>query len=222
MLITPNSNLYVYVITRDFGFAPNPFYGMCTLATCKPVIRRGARVGDWLLGVAGKNLGAEIHRKCILLMKVSEKISFQEYWDDTRFSLKKPCRNGSRLKMVGDNIYHQGRGEDWMQEDSHHSNEDGTINYTNLNRDTGTCDQLLISDFFFYFGDKADSVDLESINYTSGVGCKKISLDLSVEGRALIEEVYSKHKHSLNNVISDPCQFVNSHQRVDQATGKIS
>ncbi len=28
---------------RDYGFAPNPFHGICTLATCKPVIRRVAR-----------------------------------------------------------------------------------------------------------------------------------------------------------------------------------
>jgi hypothetical protein len=222
MLIIPNSNLFVYVVARDYGFAPNPFYGTCTLATCKPGIRKGANVGDWVLGVAGKKLGKGIHRKCILLMKVSEKISFQEYWDDTRFSLKKPCRNGSQLKMLGDNIYHKGQDEKWSQEDSHHSNQDGTTNTVNLNRDTGTCDQVLVSNFFFYFGDKAIPVDLASINYSSGLGFKKICLSSSLEGKTLIEEIYLKHKHSLNYVVSDPCQFTHSHQRVDQGTGKIT
>ena len=33
--------IYEYVMTDDTGFAPNPFYGICTLACCKPVIRRG-------------------------------------------------------------------------------------------------------------------------------------------------------------------------------------
>ena len=33
---------------RDYGFAPNPYFGYCTLATCKPVIRRCAGVGDWI------------------------------------------------------------------------------------------------------------------------------------------------------------------------------
>ena len=37
--------LYSYVITRDYGFAPNPFGGICTLATCKPGIRNHAKVG---------------------------------------------------------------------------------------------------------------------------------------------------------------------------------
>ncbi|HEB8848460.1 TPA: hypothetical protein R1A68_005502, partial [Klebsiella pneumoniae] len=94
MLIDPNSHLYVYAITRDFGFAPNPFHGSCTLATCKPGIRKSAKVGDWILGVGGANLKSA-KKKCILLMKVSEKISFNGYWEDTRFSLKKPARNGS-------------------------------------------------------------------------------------------------------------------------------
>lgn len=220
MLIEENSNLFIYVIARDFGFAPNPFHGVCTLATCKPGIRRAAAEGDWILGVGGKNLGSA-HRKCILLMKVSEKISFQEYWDDHRFSLKKPCRNGSHVKMLGDNIYHKNTNGEWMQEDSHHSNADGTANYINLNRDTGTSDQVLISNFFFYFGESAICVDLASINYISGLGFKKVNLSKSEEGRALIETVYRNHQKDLNLVIADPCQFLDSHRRVDQATGKI-
>ena len=27
--------IYAYVVTHDNGFAPNPFHGFCTLATCK-------------------------------------------------------------------------------------------------------------------------------------------------------------------------------------------
>ncbi|WP_198140678.1 Nmad2 family putative nucleotide modification protein [Polaromonas naphthalenivorans] len=29
-----------YLMTHDSGFAPNPFHGTLTLATCKPGIRR--------------------------------------------------------------------------------------------------------------------------------------------------------------------------------------
>ena len=213
--------MFVYVIARDFGFAPNPFFGSCTLATCKPGIRKSAKVGDWILGVAGKQLGNAIHRKCILLMQVSEKMSFQEYWEDERYELKKPCRNGSQLKMLGDNIYHKSGNGEWLQEDSHHSNPDGTVNHVNLNRDTGTCDKVLISNRYFFFGDKAISVDLNSINYKSAPGCKKISLNNSPEGKLLISNVYSENKNNLNCVVSDPCQFSDSHQRVDQGTSKI-
>ena len=42
--------MFSYVVARDFGFAPNPFFGVCTLATCKPKIRAAAEVGDWIIG----------------------------------------------------------------------------------------------------------------------------------------------------------------------------
>lgn len=222
MLIANDSNLYVYVIARDFGFAPNPFFGSCTLATCKPQIRKSAKPNDWILGVAGKNLGPGIHRKCILLMKVTEKLTFEEYWVDPRFVLKRPCRNGSQVKMVGDNIYHKNNNGDWIQEDSHHSNPDSSTNQKNLNRDTGHCQDVLISNYFFYFGNQAVSVDLNSINYKSTPGCKKLDLNKSLKARAIIKDLYSSHKQNLNLIVSDPCQFELSHQRVDQGTGKLS
>jgi hypothetical protein len=50
------ANVYVYVVDRDFGFAPNPFYGVLTLATCKPRIRSVASMGDWVIGVGGARL----------------------------------------------------------------------------------------------------------------------------------------------------------------------
>ena len=154
-------------------------------------------------------------------MKVSEKTTFQDYWNDERFELKKPCRNGSQLKMLGDNIYHKNDKGEWIQEDSHHSNQDGTTNNVNLSRDTGSCDHVLISDFFYYFGDKAIAVDLASLNYSSGLGYKKISLNKSPEGRTVIQTIHSKNKNYLNFIVSNPCQFTDSHQRVDQGTSKI-
>lgn len=221
MLIDQGSYLYSYAITRDFGFAPNPFHGVCTLATCKPGIRAGANVGDWVLGIGGSKLGG-VSRKCILLMKVSEKISFQEYWDNPHYSLKKPLRNGSRVQMLGDNIYHKDDSGSWIQEDSHHSNPDGTPNLVNLNRDTGKCDRVLISNYFLYFGSAAVSVDLESIGYHHIRNYKKTNLAESENGRNLITSVICMNRININLVISDPCQFMDSHKRVDQGTGRIS
>jgi hypothetical protein len=34
--------LFSYTVRVDDGAAPNPFRGLCTLAICKPAIRRGA------------------------------------------------------------------------------------------------------------------------------------------------------------------------------------
>lgn len=220
MLIESNSHLYTYAITRDFGFAPNPFHSLCTLATCKPGIRKGATVGDWVMGIGGSNLRIA-KRKCILLMKISEKISFQDYWDDDRFSLKKPLRNGSRVQMLGDNIYHKNENDEWVQEDSHHSNPDGTPNVVNLNRDTGNSDQVLISSCFLYFGSQAQTVDLDSIGYRRIRNYKKSSLSDSGEAHNLITSIFRENQSNINLIVSDPCQFMDSHQRVDQGSGKI-
>lgn len=221
MLIEPDSYLYTYAITRDFGFAPNPFHGFCTLATCKPRIRKAAKVGDWVMGVGGSTLGT-VKGKCIFLMKISEKIEFQNYWNDHRFSLKKPLRNGSRVQMLGDNIYHKNRDGSWIQEDSHHSNPDGSPNPINVKRDTSSNDRVLISNCFYYFGSQAIEVDLNSIGYIKIRDFKKTDLSVSSDGRKLIEAVFNKNRRHMNMVIADPCQFLDSHQRVDQGTGKIT
>ena len=219
MLIDTDSNLYVYSITRDFGFAPNPFHGICTLATCKPKIRKSANVGDWIIGVGGSNL-KPIARKCIFLMKVTEKITFQDYWDDSRFIRKKPARNGSSMQMLGDNIYHKNESGEWIQENSHHSNPDGTPNINNLIRDTQRTDKVLISNFFFYFGSEAIEIDLNSIGYHRRIrDCKKTDLDKSENGKKIIESISKAHRSFINNVIGDPFQFDYSHKRVDQKKG---
>jgi hypothetical protein len=49
--------VFSYIVARDFGFAPNPFFGWCTLATCKLEIRRTAQIGDWVLGTGSAGSG---------------------------------------------------------------------------------------------------------------------------------------------------------------------
>lgn len=211
-------NLYVYVVDRDFGFAPNPFHGYCTLATCKPGIRKAARIGDWVMGVGGRRLRAT--GKCIYLMRVTEKLTFETYWSDIRFRLKKPTRNGSSVMMLGDNIYHRNTTTgDWIQEDSHHSNRDGSMNNTNLKRDTKS-ESVLISNLFFYFGSAAPSIDLQSIKYKNiRSPIKKSLADFKVS--ALVKDIEEKNWRDRNVVIADPFLFSHAMKRVDQGTGKI-
>lgn len=211
--------LYIYVVARDFGFAPNPFYGLCTLATCVPRIRASAQIGDWIMGVGGSRLRAT--GKCIYLMKVSEILTFNDYWSDPRFSLKKPMRNGSLVMMVGDNVYHQDAGNDqWIQSDSHHSNHDGTTNHKNLETDTSS-ENVLVSDHFYYFGKSAPTVDLGSIGYKNHRNRSKKSLG---EGDVadFIRDIEQNHKRKMNLVLDDPFDFQAASKRVDQATGKIT
>jgi hypothetical protein len=145
-------NLYSYVIARDYGFAPNPFHGVCTLATCKPVIRRVARVGDWVIGTGA----AEYKRtgQLICAMQVSEAMSFDEYWSDPRFEIKRPDLTGSRMLAYGDNIYNRDVDGAWVQLNSHHSLPGGEINQANVDDDTQT-NRVLIANEFWYFGDNA-------------------------------------------------------------------
>ncbi len=148
---------YGYVLKRDYGFAPNPFYGFLTLATCKPKIRNKAQVGDFIIG----NAPADLDNKLVFMAKVSKVITFNEYWNNKEYACKKPIMNGSLKKLYGDNIYHQLENGEWMQENSHHSKQDGSINTDNLTRDTGTTDRVLIADEFFYFGKSMINVPAE-------------------------------------------------------------
>lgn len=144
--------LYSYVIDRDYGFAPNPFYGVCTLATCKPVIRRKAAVGDWIVGTGGAR--TKMTGRLIYAMKVTEAMTFEDYFDDPRFDLKKPNLTGSLKQCFGDNIYSRDADDGWRQLDSHHSLQDGSPNVDNLTTDTGT-NRVLLSTDFAYFGANA-------------------------------------------------------------------
>ncbi len=143
--------LYEYVITRDFGFAPNPYYEICTLATCKPKIRKTAQIGDWVAGFGGS--ATQVKGCLVYIMRVSEKITFDEYWENERFNKKKPTFLKSRKASYGDNIYYHNEKGEWSQENSHHSFEEST-NYINLKKDTSQ-DSVVISDQFWYFGNNA-------------------------------------------------------------------
>ncbi|MFN3405351.1 MAG: hypothetical protein ACK40G_14720 [Cytophagaceae bacterium] len=145
---------YAYKIKRDYGFAPNPFGGYCTLACCKPHIRKKAVVNDWIIGTGAVENNLLYH--LIFLMKVTEKLTFEEYWSDKRFARKKPVLNGSLKQIHGDNIYYKEEGS-WCQLDSHHSLNDGKLNERNLNQDLRG-NYVLISDHFIYFGSNSFKV----------------------------------------------------------------
>lgn len=145
----PSHNLYSYVVARDYGFAPNPFHGFCTLATCKPQIRRAAKVNDWIVGTGPKGKG--LKERIVYAMRISEALTFNEYWQDPRFILKRPHLHSSVCNAFGDNIYHRDAAGKWLQADSHHSYVHGRPNCANIRHDTGT-DRVLIAQDFVYWG----------------------------------------------------------------------
>lgn len=144
--------LYSYVVRYDSGFAPNPFYGWCTLATCKPKIRQSAQVGDWIVGTGSNNRLVQQGGRLVYAMRVTEAMTFSDYDSDPRFQAKKPYRHGSRKQSCGDNIYFRdAANKQWRQRDSFHSNVDGSRRADHVQRDTGV-DRVLASDKFIYFG----------------------------------------------------------------------
>lgn len=140
--------LYSYVLLRDYGFAPNPFHGTCTLATCKPGIRAKAQVGDYV--IATGTVQRFPKGQLVYAMRVTETMTFDDYWLEPRFAAKHPLLNGSSKWQYGDNIYHR-VGEAWIQADSHHSYEGGGQNEHNLTRDTSV-NRVLVSEDFTYWG----------------------------------------------------------------------
>ncbi len=144
-----NVKLFSYVVARDYGFAPNPFFGVCTLATCKPRIRKAASVGDWIVGTGSKPKGRQ--RYLVYVMRVTETMTFNKYWKDERFRRKKPNLRGSMKQAFGDNIYFQDETGEWQQQDSHHSYQGGMPNPHNITNDTQT-DRVLLSTEYAYWG----------------------------------------------------------------------
>ena len=152
-ILSGTMRLYVYVVKHDTGFAPNPFHGYCTLATCKPVIRRCAQVGDWVLGVGSKDNGQD--GQLVYAMKIEEAMSFDKYWADPRFQRKKPDPSGIQESKCGDNIYHRDPiSKKWIQAHSYHSQPNGCQDLDHIRRDTKT-PRVLISNHFVYFGNSA-------------------------------------------------------------------
>ena len=213
------SRVYVYVVDRDFGFAPNPFHGSCTLATCKPGIRAGAKTGDWVIGMGGSRLRST--GRCIFAMRVTATMSFSEYWISPAWRDKRPVRNGSRKMMVGDNIYHyDGDLECWHQADSHHSNLNGTPNSDNIRNDT-KADRVLISHHFFYFGRDAPAVPtalLEAIGYKNSRSYRVFAESTCAP---LLAWLHGSFERMLNIVSADPFDFEISERRYSAKDNKV-
>ncbi len=108
--------IYRYIVRYDGGTAPNPFGGWCTLAICKPAIRRTARIGDWIVGFRSRHRGEVIYA-----MQVAETPSFADYWRDPRFRSRRP----DDKSVPTDNIYRPVAEPDgtevlaWVQNEVH-------------------------------------------------------------------------------------------------------
>lgn len=162
--------LFSYVVARDYGFAPNPFFGICTLATCKPRVRKAASIGDWIIGTGSSQNDRRGY--LVYAMCVTETMTFNEYWEDERFQRKKPNMRGSMKQAFGDNIYFQNDAGQWQQQDSHHSYEDGSPNPYNICHDIQT-DRVLLSKDYVYWGGSGSEIPTRFRDYEGCDICAK-------------------------------------------------
>ena len=157
----PEMRLFSYKLTHDTGFAPNPFWGYLTLATCKPGIRQSKDVGDWIAGFSSKSLcGDRIgEERLVYLMKVAEKLLIGDYFNDPRFTAKisKP-EAGSEVYRSGDNIYRPlcadaSQPQDFEQlPNSHHWDGAGSCSTGDSKKRDTSGTYVLVAAQFAYFG----------------------------------------------------------------------
>jgi hypothetical protein len=196
---------YSYKMVRDFGFAPNPFNGICTLATCKPAIRKYAEIGDWVIGSG--SVSTNLVGQVIYLMKISEKLTFDEYWNDQRFQSKKPVMNVGLKRMHGDNIYNRLANGEWQQQYSQHSKYNGVEEPAHKKTDLGG-EYVLLANYFFYFGDKHFLVPQEFKPI-----CSNVRDRMKIKDQELAERFIKYVEANFNpGVIGDPIDWIHYNQ----------
>ncbi len=161
--------LHSYVVTKDTGFAPNPFWGYCTLATCKPNIRRRASVGDWIVGLSSKASGNRV----VYAMQVDELLEIGSYFVDDRFRLKQPDRRAKAVvNKCGDNIYAPLSDGGFRQLASPHS--DGEHENPREKKRDLSGKRVLIGRRFHYFGGGGPELppDLHTLKVARGHKCR--------------------------------------------------
>lgn len=161
--------LYTYVLRYDDGAAPNPYWGYCTLAICKPVIRKGALPGDWVVGFCTKERKHDYNGVgnddasyyVAYAMEVKESIMWGDYkgWCESHCSSKVPVPCDSEYsKQVGDCIYFE---EDKVLKGPilsvHNTGKQSTEQLANI-KATDTNGNVLIATNFWYFGNSPERI----------------------------------------------------------------
>jgi hypothetical protein len=142
--------LFTYTIPVDDGAAPNPFNGMCSLAICKPGIRRVAKPDDWVAGLGSKNApSGDLSGHVVYAMRIEEVLSLRDY--DLKASSRWPHRipNVQSVALqdrLGDCIYDFSNGNP-IQRLGVHGN-------SNIETDLSG-ENVLLSKDFYYFGNRA-------------------------------------------------------------------
>ena len=180
--------IFVYKMTADNGGAPCVYGGILSLAICKPMIRRKAKEGDWIIGLGGKNLGEGI----IYVAHVTGTAG-NEYYQDRQFVRRPDC------------VYHfRGGGLTRKRTAAYHKN------LANMATDLGAGPEyrnarVLLSLDFRYFGVRREAVppDLQAFAASIGRG-HRVNHD-PASRKALVSLIGALWvKHTGQMVIGEP------------------
>lgn len=184
---TEKQYLYCYIMTHDTGFAPNPEYNVLTLATCKPTIRRCAKEGTWISGWAGVKVCTSLDKnkfvtgnaqKLIYLARITDRISFKEYWENEEYQNKKPQNS-----ICGDNIYEPDKNavDGFNQHDNKGGHDD-----SNKKHDLSGKNVLICKEFYYFGVENALAVDVGEPFVVPR--CKKLPLEGEI-AQSIIQQI---------------------------------
>lgn len=204
---------YSYIIPWDSGKAPNPWWGCCTLALCKPAIRKTAQAGDLIVGLSPRDMGNG--NKLVYAMYVSQVINLIDYYLEVEFTNKKPnFSSEDRRSWMGDNIYEQVDGKVIQHPSAHNTLGRSAAELAEKRRMDLSGINVLVASMFWYFGEESRQLDtpLDFLRVGRGHRCfglKEIlqfenvsgltKLDPGVYGKPLIFDQQTKkleHLHS--------------------------
>ena len=175
ILVNKSIKLFSYIVKYDWGAAPNPYWGYCTLVICKPRIRNSTAVGNWIVGSGSANNpydGKDYSNKIIYAMKVTDVVELEKYNEiclgktdyGDKLAKKIPKYSSKNYpERMGDCIYYN-----ISYEPKKADMRLGVHGNDCLKRDLSS-NKALISNHYYYFGEKAIDIkgDLEPIIATT-------------------------------------------------------
>jgi len=165
--------LHMYTIVVDSGFAPHLNNGVLSLACCAGPTREHTETGTYVMGVSAASMEGVKKHLPIYLMRVTEKITFEEYFENPKFE--------GRV----DNIYKK-EGENYMRTTEKSTIFDNRYEEEHKEgKDPEKSEYVLLSDDFYYFGDMCNEnklhqkmeklCDKVDFSYTAGGNYKKVT-----------------------------------------------
>lgn len=144
-----------YCMKVDRGLAPNPFFGVCSLALCTPNhMRAKLHAGDYLIGLSSKGLRKQ-HRLTkpviIYAMEIDRVLDLDDYYK--QYPKKRGNSAGTNEQQVGDALYRKDdRGIiEHIPESKEHISSEAQVKDIRGNR-------VFIGEKFWYFGKESEAL----------------------------------------------------------------